>query len=267
MEKKEQKPFDDDEPDEWYGHYPVLLTTGTNGLSKLAAQRIWHNIIQKYSSLGEDEQGDVLDMRTGDIVQDVGHLRSMRDSTTVKGEVWNSLIELERNRSPKSEKIRRKSGDLIPSSPSKKARNSCGTSAFTSILIASDSEDDVTQYFDSYRSSPRRTTRSSIAQKDNLSVVPSLDTNASPLTPIRKMRRPKSIGEDPLRLSPPAYNLDENYKMSRRSLFKTKPENSEGPLITPSKVRRFKAALARKSDESGNTRLKRLLWLNKQKKV
>ncbi|ESW95944.1 hypothetical protein HPODL_02588 [Ogataea parapolymorpha DL-1] len=64
-----------------------------------------------------------------------------------------------------------------------------------------------------------------------------------------------------------AYNLDENYKMSRRSLFKTKPENSEGPLITPSKVRRFKAALARKSDESGNTRLKRLLWLNKQKKV
>ncbi|KAH3663777.1 hypothetical protein OGAPHI_005180 [Ogataea philodendri] len=234
------------------------------GRSLAKVKHVWHSIIQKYSSLGEDEQGDVLDMRTGDIVQDSGHIRSMRDSTTIKGSVWTSLaeLEMERNKSPKSEKIRRNSGDLLPATPIKKSRSMMGTSPFTSILITSDSEDDVTPYFDNQKSSPRRTTRSSIAQKDNLSIG---NRESSPVTPIRKRERPDLKGDDPLRLSPPVYNYDENYKMTT-SLFKSKPQNAEGPLITPSKVRRFKAALAHKSNDSGNTRLKRLLWLSKQKK-
>ena len=44
-------------------------------------RKVWKAIIDKYSNLPEGEQGDVLDLRSGEIIEDSGHLRSMKDST------------------------------------------------------------------------------------------------------------------------------------------------------------------------------------------
>lgn len=38
----------------------------------------WKCIIKKYSALSENEQGDVVDIATGEIIKDTGHLRSLR---------------------------------------------------------------------------------------------------------------------------------------------------------------------------------------------
>ncbi|QOU18131.1 hypothetical protein BRETT_005191 [Brettanomyces bruxellensis] len=55
-------------------------------------RKVWKAIIDKYSNLPEGEQGDVLDLRSGEIIEDSGHLRSMKDSTRQRDNVWKSLF-------------------------------------------------------------------------------------------------------------------------------------------------------------------------------
>lgn len=40
----------------------------------------WTSIINKYSALPEDKQGDIVDLATGEIVLDKGHLRSLKQN-------------------------------------------------------------------------------------------------------------------------------------------------------------------------------------------
>lgn len=59
-------------------------------LNKVKQQ--WQAIIHKYSALPPDKQGDIVDLRTGKVVSDSGHLRSMKDSTRQRDNVWRSLF-------------------------------------------------------------------------------------------------------------------------------------------------------------------------------
>ena len=46
----------------------------------------WKSIIKKYSALSENEQGDVVDIATGEIIKDTGHLRSLHQEDNLWAE-------------------------------------------------------------------------------------------------------------------------------------------------------------------------------------
>lgn len=65
----------------------VHVAAITMEVDELAARRkislakvrdTWRSIIKKYSALPPDQQGDVVDLNTGEIVRDRGHLRSLK---------------------------------------------------------------------------------------------------------------------------------------------------------------------------------------------
>lgn len=57
----------------------------------------WKSIIKKYSALSETQQGDVVDITTGEIIKDMGHLRSLRqDSDGVWAETYTPPLAARR---------------------------------------------------------------------------------------------------------------------------------------------------------------------------
>lgn len=59
-------------------------------------KQVWSKIIQKYENI--EDQGDLIDLRTGEIVEDNGHLRGLSATTmntTKYVSVLNDLIEIE----------------------------------------------------------------------------------------------------------------------------------------------------------------------------
>lgn len=59
-------------------------------------KQVWSKIIQKYENV--EDQGDLIDLRTGEIVEDNGHLRGLSATTvntTKYVSVLNDLIEIE----------------------------------------------------------------------------------------------------------------------------------------------------------------------------
>lgn len=49
----------------------------------------WKGIIERYEKLGPLEQGDIVDISTGEIIKDMGHLRSL----TNKSQIWREPLE------------------------------------------------------------------------------------------------------------------------------------------------------------------------------
>lgn len=49
----------------------------------------WKGIIERYQKLGPLEQGDIVDISTGEIIKDVGHLRSL----TQQNQIWRDEVD------------------------------------------------------------------------------------------------------------------------------------------------------------------------------
>src|SRR5439155_22290914 len=61
-------------------HQPSIANLAQDRLtSRTKLQSTWENIIQKYSSIPSDE-ADEIDLESGEIVIDNGHLESLQDS-------------------------------------------------------------------------------------------------------------------------------------------------------------------------------------------
>ncbi|ODV85609.1 hypothetical protein CANARDRAFT_7716 [[Candida] arabinofermentans NRRL YB-2248] len=253
----------------------------------------WQSIIERYSALNEDEQGDVVDMRTGDVIEDSGHLRSMTDSSQIPGNVWKSLLDAEKDEKRQITDDEEKEVIDLTMSPTKKRKAfgfaiSSPEKSFTSISILTDSEEDgyeglqnFDKYFSRHRASPRRTTRSTVAQKDNLRIGglseaehrPSITQEKLPkeikTSPTKAMRPALSsnLENDPLKLTSPRYS-NESFSQPSTQLYRSLPPGAMGTMITPTKIRRFKEAvsLQKISKDRGNEKLKRLIWNNKKDK-
>ncbi|ODQ80500.1 hypothetical protein BABINDRAFT_166119 [Babjeviella inositovora NRRL Y-12698] len=50
-------------------------------------QSKWESILAKYAAVPEEDQGDLIDLITGEVVEDNGHLRSME--TAKESDIWN----------------------------------------------------------------------------------------------------------------------------------------------------------------------------------
>lgn len=314
-------------------------------------KKVWKAIIDKYSNLPEGDQGDVLDLRSGEIIEDSGHLRSMKDSTHQHDNVWKSLFFAEvkehqmkvkggtnggliapraankgnrsmssgiscrkpavvgvkgREKSARCKKSYMKAGSasgghykavtavgmdmgisfLEPTVNSGSARRKDGT--IESIPILSDSEEEAReeQYYDEllledpdyFHSTRRRqiTTRSTVSEADNLTVLPAKDKNSKTYymtsrarikegTPAKAVPRPScsdpSIEDDPLVFHEPMYVPAECPGMHSSSpLCTANPNAINVCILTASRVRRLRAAIQRSSMRTGNFRLKKLVW-------
>ncbi|VEU24078.1 DEKNAAC105165 [Brettanomyces naardenensis] len=252
---------------------PNLIDERLRSLRRVKKQ--WKGIIDKYSALGDDEQGDVLDLRTGRVVEDRGHLRSMNDSTKERDNIWKSLFiaemkeksereKMEQGKVEEEQNIKDRAESVLFDTPTRTVDG-----MIKSIPIYSDSEEDYDEllledpnHFNSTRLSTI-TTRSKVSQEDNLTVSPSKRKLKEESPFIRRVRRPKSpsidITDDPLVFKMPLYDRHKTYRISG-SLFRSRPGNYSGPLLTPSKVRRMKDALEKSDLKFGNERLKRLVW-------
>lgn len=69
---------------------PSVNVQRIESLKKMKAT--WQSIIDKYSSFSENDQGDMIDIRTGEIINDKGHLRSLNDPTVKTGNVWTVFL-------------------------------------------------------------------------------------------------------------------------------------------------------------------------------
>ncbi|OWB59996.1 hypothetical protein B5S29_g861 [[Candida] boidinii] len=69
---------------------PSVERQRIESLEKIKAT--WKSIIDKYSSFSENDQGDMIDIRTGEIINDKGHLRSLNDPTLKTGNVWTVFL-------------------------------------------------------------------------------------------------------------------------------------------------------------------------------
>ncbi|ANB11286.1 Muscle M-line assembly protein unc-89 [Sugiyamaella lignohabitans] len=79
----------------------------------------WMAIISKYGNEDIEKDADVIDLYTGEIVEDHGHLRSLDDKT---GSLW---LDVDDENDGESARRKRKSGSQtgLDSSPSKKSKN------------------------------------------------------------------------------------------------------------------------------------------------
>jgi len=82
-------------------HQPSLSDLAHDRLaSRNKLQSTWEDIIQKYSSLADDE-ADEIDLETGQVVVDHGHLKSLHDSA-----LWDPLdSEADDDETPPSERV------------------------------------------------------------------------------------------------------------------------------------------------------------------
>lgn len=66
----------------------------------------WESIINKYSAYDEEDQGDLIDLRSGKLIEDKGHLRSLVE--TPAQSIWDKFFddERERDRERRSQRVR-----------------------------------------------------------------------------------------------------------------------------------------------------------------
>lgn len=54
-------------------------------------KRVWTSIIQKYETI--EDQGDVLDLQTGEVVEDNGHIRGLSQNTDTQETRYESILK------------------------------------------------------------------------------------------------------------------------------------------------------------------------------
>lgn len=207
---------------------------------KQSLQRVhqrWQDIIDKYSNLDEEEQGDLLDLSTGDIIEDAGHLRSLQDSMQQKENVWKSLLYAEANDNRAEAADRDKVNKVLFETDREGS----------TPIESSDEEDydgllrDNPDLFDAIRNRKVQT-RSKV--KDNLSVVRKTPSEAQiHRRVLRTDEQIPGVANDPLAL-----------------VADTQEED-----LTPGKVRRFREGLVRSEACVGNTKLKRMVYEARKK--
>ncbi|GMG22943.1 unnamed protein product [Ambrosiozyma monospora] len=248
-----------------------------------AAAKTWKQIIDKYSK-GKQGEGDVFDIVTGELITDKGHLKSIKQNP-----IWNCLYE--QDMEAFNHKTRLRPGDPdndIQSSvtPRLRKKKNFTSSDFLSPTRRPEdpsNTDSESEFLDNnfivntqlpnpiWRrdGTPARVTRSTLSAKDNLTIEPTKDDEEprKSLTPIRRAKRNLDCPSDELRLNDMAKGNKENRdvptvpcSMVRKLLI------SDG---SASKSKRFRGALEKEknNNHSGNTRLKKLLWANNQKKL
>lgn len=119
-----------------YNKYPSLHSNGTinqteeefnvqiNRLKEQSTKRFrskWEEILQKYSEINDERESDEIDLASGEIITDNGHLKSLRSSvdndtnSRFDGDIWSVTYDLERdlhNKKVKESRLRQKKKHL-----------------------------------------------------------------------------------------------------------------------------------------------------------
>lgn len=206
-------------------------------------KKAWSSIIEKYSSLSENQQGDVIDILTGEIVTDTGHLRSLKQ---IKDDVWVDLNKIDNDNTKTTDMENLdKSGH---SKPSNKNNKNINISKVNPQTVYSQPGD--TSYI---------------------------------VTSSQHMTRSKVIGDDNILLNLPSNHKNSNEssdadivctRQSRSGLIDKKHDplnmlDSDTQLETPSKVRRLRKALDQAYTRNRHTRrshIHKLVLRNKRKR-
>ncbi|CDK25582.1 unnamed protein product [Kuraishia capsulata CBS 1993] len=94
---------------------------------------LWSSIIEKYSAFDEEDQGDLIDLSTGRIVDDTGHVKSMRDPSSGYISVWHDYFDQEERSIASTEyRLKKKMGSRFKA-----------PSVSIDLLVDSDYEDDL----------------------------------------------------------------------------------------------------------------------------
>lgn len=190
------------------------------------AKNNWQALIKRLSSLSENEQGDIIDLRTGQIIKDTGHLRSLKET---KDSLWSDFNSKNTNKS-NDEHVK----SIKPAKPVDKITKlrPDNTPKYNNIPIIDlslspknksnkkHSQPGDNSYIVSFS---QHMTRSKVVGDDNLVVGTGHSTPIASTTSMKRKKRPYPLNDntnDPLNLL-----------------------NTDIDLGTPSKVRRLRKAI------------------------
>lgn len=165
----------------------------------------WASIISKYGSLPPEKQGDVIDLRSGTIVSDKGHIRSLKQ----KDNLWAALPEISTSTATSQ------------TSPINTPNTTNVAQSKKIVMYDLTSTPDPTPDQSSYIvTSSQHLTRSKVAGSDNLHVQHIPASLQGSKRGKRLQQADRDLTRDPLNIL-----------------------SSTPPLDTPSKVRRLRKAI------------------------
>ncbi|KAG0675052.1 hypothetical protein C6P40_001949 [Pichia californica] len=234
------------------------------------ARNAWKSIIDKLSSLSESQQGDTIDLRTGKIIKDTGHLRSLKVN---KDDLWatfpsNSHSDNENNglnnnpNTLKKPKNTKKKTLITPKSDDDSNKNSSNNKI---KFIDLSSPPKIPQNYHSHPgdtsyivTSSQHMTRSKVTGDDVLIVKKTLNNS------IKKKNKNSKISKYNIKKKKRVGSLDERADDPLNIL------DTHINIETPSKVRRLRKALDHsfkyKNDDYGNKERRHLHKLILQSK-
>jgi len=125
-------------------YFPITMEVDIGARREKSLQKVkdaWKSIIERYSNLNENEQGDIVDLLTGRIVTDTGHLRSLKEE---KHNIWNQSKDQEtegiigKEKSPKTiDKYNRRTLPIIGSNRHFQSINTRSQPGDTKYVVSS----------------------------------------------------------------------------------------------------------------------------------